>query len=77
MPACGTIAECHFSAPARDARHWKNIAPWLPRATWQRLLRISSPGRLAALRGCQFTALVECSISSHSPPASERVRSAA
>ncbi len=42
------------------------------------LLRAISPGRLAMLCPCQFTAEVECSISSHGPPpASERVRSAA
>jgi hypothetical protein len=78
VPACGSIAECHFSEPARLARHWKNIAPSEPRATLPRLSRISWPGRFAMLRGCQLTALVECSISSHgAPPPSERVRSAA
>jgi hypothetical protein len=72
------MPECHFSAPARDARHWKNIAPSLPRATWPRLLRRICPGSLAMLRGCQLTALVECSISSQDPPpASDRARSAA
>jgi len=49
----------------------------LPRATCVRPLRRSWPGVLARLRGCQFTALVECSISSQGmPPAIERVRSA-
>ena len=43
----------------------------------RQLLRASSPGRLATLRGCQFTADVECSMSIHGlPAASERVRSA-
>ncbi len=78
VPACGTIAEWNFSAPRRDCRHWKNIAPSEPRATWARLLRAISPGRLAGLRGCQLTPLVECSSSSQgAPPATERVRSAA
>ena len=76
--ACGSIAECHFSAPERDARHWKNSAPSLPRATWLKLLRRNIPGGLARLRGCQLTALVECSISSHGRPRpSERAMSAA
>ncbi len=78
VPACGTIAEWNFSAPEREARHWKNIAPSEPRAMWARELRVISPGRLAMPRGCQLTPLVECSSSSHgSPPATERVRSAA
>ncbi|OLE24079.1 MAG: hypothetical protein AUG44_20410 [Actinobacteria bacterium 13_1_20CM_3_71_11] len=78
VPACGSIAECHFSAPAREARHWKNMAPSLPRATWPRLSRSNSPGALARLRGCQFTAPVECSMSSHGrPPPRDRVRSPA
>ena len=63
--------------PNREARHWKNMTPSAPRATWAMLLRASSPGRLAMLRGCQFTALVECSMSSQgAPPARLRVRSA-
>ena len=41
------------------------------------LLRASSPGRFATLRGCQFTADVECSMRIHGlPAASERVKSA-
>jgi len=30
---CGSIALCHFSAPARDWRHWKKSTPSAPRAT--------------------------------------------
>jgi hypothetical protein len=29
---CGTIALWNFSAPARDARHWKKQIPSAPRA---------------------------------------------
>ncbi|GAA2850801.1 hypothetical protein GCM10020220_045240 [Nonomuraea rubra] len=73
VPACGSIAECHFSAPARDWRHWKNMIPSAPLARCWSELRRSSPGVLARLRGCQLTALVECSMSSHGrPPPSER-----
>ena len=31
-PACGTIAACSISAPAGDARHWKNSTLSEPRA---------------------------------------------
>jgi hypothetical protein len=78
VPAWGSIVEWNFSAPRSAARHWKNSTDSAPRATWVRLLRRISPGRLAMLRGCQLTALVECSMSSHgAPPAMERLRSAA
>ena len=77
VPACGSIAEWNFSAPAADWRHWKNITASAPRATCASECRSISPGRLVRLRGCQFTALVECSMSIHgSPPATPRVRSA-
>ena len=62
MPACGSIAEWNFSAPEREARHWKNRMPSAPRARWASELRAISPGRLATLRGCQLTAEVECSM---------------
>lgn len=45
-PACGSIAACQVSAPARDCRHWKNGAPSEPRAMWPRLWRGISPGPL-------------------------------
>ncbi len=78
MPPCGSIAEWNFSAPRRDWRHWKNIAPSEPRATCARELRAIWPGAFAGLRGCQLTPEVECSSSSQGePPATERVRSAA
>lgn len=77
VPPCGSIAEWNFSAPKREARNWKNMTASDPRATWARLLRAISPGRFAMLRGCQFTADVECSMSIHGRlPAKERVRSA-
>lgn len=77
MPPCGIIAEWNFSAPKRAARHWKNMMPFAPRPRWDSALRVISPGALATLRSCQFTAEVECSISIHgSPRANERVRSA-
>ena len=79
-PRATPWCRCRRAAPSRsgtsprrraEARHWKNITPSAPRATCARLLRRSWPGALATLRGCQLTALVECSISSHgSPPAS-------
>ena len=57
-----------------DARHWKNSAPSAPRATCARLLRRSSPGVLARLRGCQLTA--DCRVL-HEQPRLARRRSAA
>ena len=76
-PAWGSIAEWNFSAPNRLARNWKNMIASAPRARCDMLLRASSPGRFATLRGCQFTADVECSMSTHGlPAASERVKSA-
>ncbi len=54
VPACGTIAEWNCSAPAVDARHWKNSAPSDPRATCASEFRTSSPGSFARLRCCQL-----------------------
>ncbi len=74
-PACGTIAEWYFSAPAADCRHWKKQTASAPCATCSRESRASSPGRLATFTGCQLTALVECSIRNHGrPPAMPLVR---
>ncbi len=74
-PACGTIAEWYFSAPAADWRHWKKHTASAPCATCVSESRAISPGRLARLTGCQFTALVECSIRNHGrPPAMPLVR---
>ena len=74
-PACGTIAEWYFSAPATDWRHWKKQTASAPWATWVSESRASSPGSLARLTGCQFTALVECSIRNQGrPPAMPLVR---
>ena len=64
-PAWGSIAEWYFSAPALEARHWKNDTASDPYATWVRLSRRRAPGTLATLTGCQLTALVECSIRNH------------
>ena len=52
VPACGSIAEWNFSAPLREARHWKNITASAPRPTWDRALRAISPGCLATFRPC-------------------------
>ncbi len=77
-PACGTRAEWNFSEPDRDWRHWKKPSVSAPRATWVSESRMVPPGTLAGLTGCQFTALVECSMSSQGrPPARPRVRSPA
>ena len=77
VPACGSIAEWNFSAPDREARHWKNMIASAPRPRWVSALRCISPGRLAMFWPCQFTAEVECSIRIHGfPPATDRVRSA-
>ena len=77
VPAWGSIAEWNFSAPAFDARHWKNRSPSAPRARCVRLSLVIWPGSLAGLRGCQLTAEVECSISNQGAPSdSDRIRSA-
>ena len=51
VPACGTSPEWNFSAPAREARHWKNRMPSAPRATCCMLWRSSSPGTLRDVAG--------------------------
>ena len=67
----------NFSAPLRDARHWKKQMESAPRATWPSTVRTSSPSRLAWLTGCQLTALVDVSMTIHGRPAARpRVRSA-
>lgn len=77
VPAWGSRAEWYFSAPAAEARHWKKPTESAPRATCDRLSRSICPCGLTGLTGCQLTAEVECSISTHgSPPASPRVTSA-
>src|SRR5215204_3806219 len=65
VPACGSIAEWYFSAPARDARHGKKHTASAPRATCVRLFRRRWPVGFAAFTGCQLTALVEDSMRIH------------
>ncbi|GAA1112054.1 hypothetical protein GCM10009642_58130 [Nocardiopsis metallicus] len=67
-PACGTIPEYHCSDPPREARHWKNMAPREPRATWDRLCRMISPGALATVRPGVYTTPAACSASSQGRP---------
>ena len=74
VPAWGTIPEWYCSTPEAEARHWKKSAPSEPCAMCCRLWRVISPGAFGGLRGCQFTALVECSISSQGRPRSKPPR---
>ena len=76
-PACGSIAECHFSAPPAAARHWKCRTASAPRATCWSDQRRYAPPDLGGLTLRQLMAETACSISSHGwPSPSDRMRSA-
>ncbi len=64
-PACDTTAEWKRSAPPAGARHWKNITPAEPRATWARLCRVIRPGSLVCIRPAVWIWLGALSASSH------------
>ena len=75
-PACGSIAEWNFSAPPREARHWKNSTESAPRATACHEPSRMRPGAFGRFTARQLTALGACSSSSHGmPPFSDRSRS--
>ena len=67
-PACGSIAEWYFSAPAADCRHWKKQTASAPWATWASASRSSSPSRLGTFTGRQLTAPGACSIRNQGRP---------
>ena len=62
------IEPTKLSAPARLARHWKNITPFAPWAIAWYDHRRMMPGRLRALCACQFCWDGVCSISIHGCP---------
>ena len=76
VPACGTMPEWNFSAPATDCRHWKNRMPSAPRAIACFDHAAICPGAFGAFLARQFTALGACSMRIHGWPCrSERMRS--
>ena len=76
VPACGSIAEWNFSAPARDCRHWKKRMPSAPRPIACALRAAIWPGAFGAFDGRQLRAFVACSMRIHGTSGfSDRTRS--